>query len=707
MNTFNFYIGYPNPASPTLVTQPDNWMDLQLELSFEDQAPEAVFNAKKLIWKGANAYIMNEWLQAGLTGGVGIFEGIPLRITVCNSNDLVFDGVIDLTDSETTFSCDIVQVALRDKRLDAITMLLDSISFAYLESLGPGQPGKITAGCEAALGNGGFVGDYIPVAYQRNDIPSTESIMTLILTIWNIYQIIEEIVEGVQAAVAAAIQVAGGFPSTGAIAAGTLEAVLWTAYVVALTLMLISLTQAAIDCLVSPVLTKFGMFARTLMQRACDYFGYTFVSTILNNPGSPYNNVIILPEKNAWEKNENFVIQILTLGSINNLMEYDDLYNINNAGNAYGYYDSGSIGDFFRSMEDVFNAKMKIIVNSLGQAELHFERWDFQYDLATYTLPNISDQAPFNSAISPFNITGGSKSAFGTNASEIMANYNLKYALDSSDVNTYNYYNGTSCFSVTSPNIYSAVANPSTVKTHVLLQGLKEYNFEFSQAKRKDKETSIEKFFEDIWGFIHATILVADITTLGIGTAIFGTLPSTLSFASAGQMLLSADITGTPKILMAGLPQTYTGGISISSWGGRTFRAYTVDPNNKGEVSMGFPNLSTRSLFKNFHYSSLPVSVAPTDPAYATPYTPGLTHFNQWLLYKDQQIPLCCADYELIKNNNTIKTYDGKFAKVDSLKWNPYKGIATIDYRINTPYTKNVQETFIVDGIDNFDVNTL
>lgn len=692
MQAFNFSIGYPNPLSLVLIPQPDNWQAMELELSYENLSPDAVLNATKLIWMGANAFIMNDWLAQGLNGGVGIFEGIPLLITVCNSNEVVFDGIIDLTDVDTKFSCDIVQVKIRDKRMDMVSQLMDSISYSYLTSI-PGQPGYIKPG---NLLNG--TGDYAPIAYQRNDIPSLESIMTLILVLWDIYQIIEEVIDAVENAVESLIAAVAAYPAVGLIAVNVLFFSLWLIYAIALTLILISLTEAAINCLISPVLQKYGMFARTLMQKACDYFGLQFESTILNDPLSEYYDTMIMPSKSAWESNVSFTMNILTLGNIKHLTEYDDDYNLSNGGSAYGYYD-GNPGDLIRSLEQAFNAKAKIILNTSGQPVLHFERWDYQYDLTTYKLPNISDQTPFNSH-GLFNASGYSQSAFCTNSDEIIANYNLKYSTDTNDINTLNFYDGTSCFAITRPNTIT-----SGLDKNVLLKNSKENVIEFSQAKRKEVMTSMEEFFEDAYAVVYAIYVVAEVTTLGVVSA--ANLPSApLGFNKVGHLLLSEDITGVPKIFIAGPPQSYTG-LSISAWSGRSFNAYTILPNNKGSVNMSVPNLSTRSLFKNFHYSILAISKVPSGVRYATPYTPNSIHYNQWLIYRDQDIPLCCADYALIKENNFIETFSNQQAKVDTLKWKVFTENALIDYRVNQQYTNNLNVTFVVDGVDTFDINTL
>lgn len=677
MQAFEFWAGYPNPLTLTQIPVPDNWQALTLELSFENGSPEAVFNATKLVFKGSNAAIVNAWLEGGLTGGVGIFEGIPLQIKVCPSGEVVFDGIIDLTDAETKFACDIVQVRIRDKRMDMVNQLMDSVSFAYLASLPNGAPGKITPG-NLLQGQG----DYLPVAYQRNDIPDYESYLTLILVMWDIYQISEEIVDAIANMASAIAKAAAAYPAVGLIILFSLEALLWLAYIIVLTIILFSLMKAAVNCLIAPVLTKFGMYAKDLMQKACDYFGLQFQSTIFSHPD--YSRLVVMPVKPAYEVDLTFSQFFDQLGNATGLMEYDDLYNLQHGGDAFGYYE-GTCGQFIRSMEDVFNAKAKIILNTSGQPVLHFERWDFQYILANYQMPNISDQAPFNSH-GPFNSTGYSQSAFKTNADEIAANYGVKFALDDSDLNTYNYYDGNSCFCTTRP----ATVTPGLIK-NVTLQHLKEVNLEFAHVKRKDQETGMEKLFASAYSFV---VTLADIATLGIFSSTLNITPS--SFNLVGHMHLSQDTTGVPKMFIAGPPQYYSP-ISISNWNGRNFTGLTIDPNNKSIIG-------ARTLFKNFHFSNLPKTVVPPAP-FNAPYTAGQPYYNQWLKYESQQIPLCCADYDLVKNNNIVKTFDSRFARVDSLSWNPFKGIANLDYRIQTPYTQNLITSFIIDGVT--EVSTL
>jgi hypothetical protein len=708
MQSFQFYMFNP----PVLVNPPDNWQELQLELMFDNDSPDAVINATKLVWKGAEAALINKWVSQGLSGGLGIFEGIPLQIAVGTTNqELVFDGIMDLTDPETYYTCDIITTRIRDKRIDMVSQLMDSISFCYLATpVAQGGAGIINPSPRNPNGSGG---DYLTIAYQRNNLPNYVEALTVSLAIIQIvdkmetaiYEIIDLTADVIDAATTIWL-----FPMLFFYA--VLKAMLYGIYVGIICNVCYLLIINLFDSLVSPVLTKFGMYANDLMQRACTFFGLQYQSSILQT--APYNQLVIMPSKSSWVSNENFTQTIMNqflplyngqMGGVdNNAMEHDDLYNWqhNQSGNtlaAYGYYD-GTPGDFIRTMEQVFNAKAKIIINSNGQPVLHFERWDYQYQLANYSLPPISDQTPFNRR-GLFNSTGFSESKFSTNASELASNYEIRYAMDSNDFNTYDYYEGTSCMCTTRPITLNLPNNGR----NCTLMNLKQVNFDFAQAKRKDNKTRMEKIFPYVYNimvFFYDTCAIG-LVPATLGTSLLYLRPIPFSIPPCGftgHLLLSDNNTSVPKMFIGAGFQQYPSR-AVGDWGGRGgFNGLTVHPNNKDIIG-------AKALMKNFHFSNLPLTTAPSNGTnswdlgyqYSTPYAPGSTYYNQYLIYKSQRVSLCLTEYDLIKNNNVITTVGGLKGRVQSVKWNPFRGHADIDYRVQMQYTKNLKTTFVIDGI--------
>jgi hypothetical protein len=50
---------------------------------------------------------------------------------------------------------------------------------------------------------------------------------------------------------------------------------------------------------------------------------------------------------------------------------------------------------------------------------------------------------------------------------------------------------------------------------------------------------------------------------------------------------------------------------------------------------------------------------------------------NQYVRYSLPDFPLCLEDVIKAINNNIIFTHDGRTAKIESLEWRPFTGIAT------------------------------
>lgn len=668
MQTLNFYLGNPYQ----LVPPPKNWEALLCELSFENTDPESILNASELEWEAEVATLINKWF----TGVYGIFQGIPLKIEACDSKDIVVEGCADLSSDITLWNCDKVKIKIRDKRMDMISQLFNSVSFAYLAApVSDGGAGIIN---RSPISAGG---DYVVIPYQINAVPDYIEFFSMGLSIYNIadkaYDVINKLVSLITGTTIdfSTVQLGGAI-------LGIIQIIGYVAYIVAMILVIIDMLIAAFHYLVSPVFTKLGMYAHTLMERASQYFGVPFYSTILQT--NPYNRLVIMPAKPQWVTNETFTRELYNqfmgwTGS-HNRMQYDDLYNLLNGGYAYGYYD-GTPGQLMMALEEMFNARGKVIINSQGLPEIHFERWDYQYNLSSITFPQISEQAPF-------------PQAYKTNASELAANYEVIYSQDTDDLNTYQYYEGTSCMCQTSlTNVL--------IQRNVMLKNLTSRQIEFALAFRKHKETPVEEVLGRIWNiashiFNPVIGLLNGITNIvnwvinafcnSCNTiAPIPSMPSQPAWAQTGYLLLSNHVTSTPKVLLLGAQTSY-------NWYG--YSANALDPDY---LSTTQPSLAARSLMKYFHFASLPLSVAPGAPF--TQQAAGSPYFNQWKKYEGQVVPSCCADFNTLRNNNYVTLYDGAQARVASYKMNLFKGTANTDYWVRYKYCSNLQTTYIVDGI--------
>ncbi len=734
MNGLDFYLGDPL----TKVPEPDNWQDLLIELSFENNSPDSGINTTKLIWKGSNAVILNQWFQGGISAStLGVFGSVPLRIQLRDTNVVIFNGIIDLTDKDTKWNCDIVQTKIRDFKIELITDLLDSISYAYLAT--PKSQGGAAFIHPSPKSEGG---DYVTIPYQVVNIPDYIEFMITALSVYEIITLGAKLVNDLEALITGGLSAAAG-AGIGALILASVQFVAELAGIIILSAMLLEMLKMMADYIISPVFTKFGMYAFDLISKACNFFGIKFQSSIIGKAvgdvTTPFSNMVIMPSKQAWINNKSVARQIFsglssTVGSgngytTNKRMVFDDFYNWqynqnNNQNNleglgAYGYFD-GSPGELIRGLEQMFNAKAKVLTDQSGVITLFLERWDYFYNESSLTLPPISDAPPF-------------PQAFGTNAADVPANYQVIYAEDSSDTNTIMFWDGNNCVAQTTLTNIPAnqLQNPNTVfgdlksnnsRNISTLHGYIERDIPFSHAKRKTELTAPESILVEIGNdavFLPNKLIGSINSTINSFNSIkilpkkwhLDTIPTLVNPFSniantIGIMQLSDNITGEPKVFLSG------GDIELHEriFSIKEFNSYRIKGVKISELSnpdssitgySDIPNLSAQSLMKFFHFSSLGISQQPPDYAgisYSSPQHTQGTYYNQYKQYYDQEIPMTGTDFLLVYNNNIITTFDGSKGRVYSLKWNPFKGKSQMDYGVHFKYAGNLQTTYIIDG---------
>jgi hypothetical protein len=260
-----------------------------------------------------------------------------------------------------------------------------------------------------------------------------------------------------------------------------------------------------------------------------------------------------------------------------------------------------------------------------------------------------------------------------TNASELSSNYYVEFITDSEEINTYDKYDKTNAQCMFTP------INVNTQK-NVLLKNLDSHTFNYAMAKRKNDFTLMEFEFSVVMNlmitFWSAVYDVFEAAVSGINTILnlFGTSisnpisvpPPFVWLDRKGFMLLETDYIGVQKLLLT----EKTGKIPI---------------NNITYVNAEY-------LLRNFHNHSFIQDTA-IDPSTGTQFN------NQFWIYTDKEIPFCCTDYLTMLNNNWIKTFSGERAKAMKLIWSPEKQEARVDYNVKKQYTKNIKQTYVVEGV--------
>jgi hypothetical protein len=615
MANVNFYV------NNVLAPPPDNAQELEIELSFENDSPEASVRTTTFVWTGDNAALINLWLTSGNNGSVGILEGIPFRIEVCDPNIICFDGCIDATTTGTTFSCDIVRAGAQEtNRIDSLNYKAEGFTFSVLKRLPVNTAGRL------------LTTDYVKVPYVISDIPDYNQVAILGLSFVEMVRILGDTINTLQLLINDFIGKSTPPLSPAAVALQIISILLYMLYVIFLIIMLIRLFKLMVANIIQAIKYKYGMRIDKLFTRAAEYLQLSgFSSTILQSGN--YRNAVIIPKKTSSLNSVTF--NDVFFGSTVSRKTYDDSLNLNSAIPSYGYYD-GTFWQLIQDCKTLFNARVSIRNNVL-----YFERWDHFNLQSGYVMPNQSSESPF-------------EDPYGTNASELSCNYFVKYQLDSSDFNTYDQYDGTSCQALFRPVIVNNINN-------VLLKNLKYIQFPFALGKRKTTLTYPEK----VLGVIGSTVnnlLAPVITIVNAVNAAFGSTATLPSFTSSlfgtriGALLLSNDFTSIPKFVIVNDPDAR--GISYLS------------PNNQTLTS-------ALSMQNNFHSASWIFDANGNAP-------------NQYLTYNDKEIPLCCSDFVILKDNNIITSYNQLPARIDSLRWKPWVEQARVSFRVKYKWTSNL-----------------
>lgn len=639
-----------------------NWRDIEIEVSFQNDSPVATVRTGNLEFVGEAFTLLDEWVKAGTAAGPGvvktpgIYEAPSFEMLACNRTVLL--GGVDLADCGTSFQCNQITAPIKEtNKIDFLNDRANSFSFAYLASLPAGKPGRIT---EA---------DYIKVPYVINSIPNFSEIMIAVISI---YVVVKELKEAIEATAKLIAELAGDAIPTvgtgatiavGALVADIIKVVLYLVYIGFMIIALINLLELIVLNLIQPIKYKKGIKVSTLFTRACEYLGLTFTSTILNS--SEFKNLVIIPKKTALLGNTKTNHSMF--GNFGNfdLKQYDDV----TQSGTYGYFE-GTFSDLIRALNPVFNAEIRVINNTVNWHRVNY----FSYQ-SNVVLPALNYEP------------------YQTNACELAANYLLIYALDEQDTNTYDQYDGQSCQMTLTPTI-------TVNKGNILLKNLTEKRLAFARAKRKETLNAIEQIasalydvVKEIYDFVVAFInTVKDVinTIISLLNAIFPgadipPIPPTDPFppnpflARIGMMLLSNDFIGVQKLLVVENSPNTGAGVPANS--------FNVKDNNATLTSAAF-------LIDKYHFVNFAIYIKKTN---GTNVVPTFEH-NQYFIFKDKQIPLCCADFVKLLNLNYILTHDQKAGRVDSLVWNPFKEEARITFRVKELYLNNLTNNYVIDG---------
>ena len=256
----------------------------------------------------------------------------------------------------------------------------------------------------------------------------------------------------------------------GNIVLAALKLIAQIAYLAAIIVALVKLTEQIIEQLMPPKRYHLAMTVKSLFVKACEHLNLTLESTLLDNIEKSGNKWVLMPSKNhrGGEK---------PTGADNTWKE---------TGVPSQQDATNTFAGVIRTFKEMFNADFQ-----LKDGKFIFERRDFFIKSTGYVIPDtFIDQEKLIDANS-------------FNTDELKSSYNINWSFDSQDLNTLDNQNG---------RVFQAVLSPKVTNNPKLtsLTGLQEVGIPITMGIRKDKLTIIE---EIVKGFVT----IADSLTGQIG----------------------------------------------------------------------------------------------------------------------------------------------------------------------------------------------
>ena len=355
---------------------------------------------------------LNEHVDDGLSGGVGIFEGVPYKINLDNQN--IFDGYIDLTnDAQFVERERVLANIVKTDGADWLNDVADGFSFGYLR-----EKNFIVSS------------DFETIPYVLNYRPEAFIVGQLTIAI---FLLSKELAQGIRQialetanliALIPKFNFAGPVIDLGQIFAQSIRLTAQIIHTGAVVFALIQSIKDMINQFFPPVRRYLGMKEKRMFETGLKYLGLEFKSTIFDDP--IWKDATFLPSKGKR-------------GGLFGNTRADDYGNPNLQSAVYNF------GDFIRVMLTKYNGDFKIT-----DGVFQFERRDYWDKLSTYILPNVETNQTTR------------MSELSYNTSEFVKNYFISFEYDTQDQNTLDNDAGRN---------YQIIANPSATNNEKLRIG--------------------------------------------------------------------------------------------------------------------------------------------------------------------------------------------------------------------------------------------
>tara|TARA_R100000951_G_scaffold115308_1_gene122992 strand:- start:3246 stop:5102 length:1857 start_codon:yes stop_codon:yes gene_type:complete len=361
------------------VQVPKNHQELSIEINFDNDSTDRQVNIVGFEWVDKEAQDLLDYFNLGMSGGAGVFEGVPHKITLQeNGSSLdLFDGYIDLSSANWGRN-QVVADSTPVAKIDWLNDIADSFTFDYLREID-----KIKDS------------DFVFVPYVVSSVPNYSDSMITTVTIVFCTVEIEDAFNQVTAALG---KIGTGWEAVG----GVIELIFRILYALLLIVTILNLILDLIALIIQKIKYKPAMSVNRLIEIACDFKGLTYTSDFLFE--STWSKLHIIPESfsNPADVEDDRILGFFAP----------------NRKEQNGYF-QGTFGDLLRAIKDTFNAK--VVING---KQLSIEKRNKKLTTARFKLPQYDVEN------------------WKTNAEEVVSSYLVSFSYDSVEKQTINNWTG-------------------------------------------------------------------------------------------------------------------------------------------------------------------------------------------------------------------------------------------------------------------------
>lgn len=425
---------------------PRNVFDISLDTDWTGRPSQLETSADKLeLPREANDLIHN-WIST-----YGPFQGMPLQ-AVSNSGQVI-EYYVDLMEKPEFQDYQTIVTVKRRKGKDNFFDNADGTSFELMASDG--------------------------VSFSKIDIPYIivkDNALELALTLGvTLYVMTKDLISQIQALTLTITNIVDSVtPEVGAgvtadpaeIATLVIKALLQIALIALTLTALIKLSQQFFELIFPKVRNFQGTKVQELIQKGCQYLGYTLQSNLLQQ----ISNFTVLPvplvkaKASFWDFFENDLNFAYTKGYPTSSDSVDTL------------------GSLIRYVEETFNAKTWV-----NNGVVEIERRDYKQNISS------------NQVLTSLAIQDDRQNSYTLNTEDAWKRTLIKYQIDSSDLHTLDFFDPTDAEFSTE---VTTIANPDLVS----IKGLNKIDIPFALGVRKNKLNWLEEFAKEFFEVVDQVL---------------------------------------------------------------------------------------------------------------------------------------------------------------------------------------------------------